>query len=112
MYEVNSQTITENQKAETVPAKEWKFQITNGNTGEKTIVDPLIETEVIANERAKSEFLKNSYKLNEISFSTYRTDLAKNMEISVYGMTYLVKSISATTNAVSIKTRIRAVRYD
>lgn len=112
MYEITSQTITENYKAENVPVKEWKFQITNGNSGEMTISDPLIENEAIAKERAKSEFLKNSYKLNEISFSTHRTDIVKNMTISIYGVPYIVKSITTMVDAVSIKTKIKAVRYD
>lgn len=112
MYEVTSQTITEDYKAEETPLSEWKFQIDNGNTGEKSISDVLLETEALAQERAKSEFLKNSYKLNEITFSTHLTDIEKNDTISVYGVPYLVKSITTTIDSVSIQSKVKAVRYE
>ena len=112
MYEVNSQTITEDYKAEVTPLKEWKFQITNGNVGELNISEPLIDTEALATERARSEFLKNSYKLNEIRFSTFLTNIVKNMTINVYGIPYIVKSISTQIDSVSIKTTVRAIRYE
>ena len=112
MYTVSSQTITEDYKAEETPLSEWKFQIDNGNVGEKTISDVLLDTEALAQERAKSEFLKNSYKLNEVTFSTYRTDFAKNDTINVYGIPYLVKSITTSIDKVAIKTKIKAIRYD
>ena len=112
MYEATSQTISEDYKAENTPSEEWKFQIDNGNTGEMTISDALLETEALAEERAKSEFLKNSYKLQEIRFGTYRTDLYKNQTINVKGLPYLVKSVSTAINKTSIKTGIRAVRYE
>ena len=111
MYKVNSQTISENYKAEAAPLKEWKFQIANGNTGEKTISDPLLDTFDAAQERAKSEFLKNAYSLNTVRFSTYRTDLYKNMVISIYGTPYLVKSLSFTSDEKALKTSVKAVRY-
>ena len=112
MYEVTSQTVSEDYKAENTPSEEWKFQISNGNTGEMNISDVLLDTKALAEERAKSEFLKNSYKLQEIRFGTPRTDLYKNMTINVYGIPYLIKSVSTAINAKSIKTSIRAVRYE
>ncbi len=112
MYEVNSQTVSKEYKAETVPLKEWKFQISNGNTGEMTISDVLLDTEALARERAMSEFLKNAYRNSEIRFSTYRTDFVKNMTISVYGIPYLIKSMTTTEAFPSLKTQIRAIRYD
>lgn len=111
MYTVTSQTISEDYKAESTPLGEWKFQIENGNTGEMNISDPLLDSEALAQERAKSEFLKNSYKLNEVRFATHRTDLIKNQTISVYGLPYLVKSISTVVTALSVRANIRAVRY-
>ncbi len=111
MYEVTSQQITEDYKAESTPLGEWKFQIENGNTGEMNISDPLLESEALAQERAMSEFLKNSYKLNEVRFSTHLTNLVKNQVINIYGLPYLVKSISTVVTSLSIKTNIRAVRY-
>lgn len=104
--------MTEDYKAESVPQIEFKFQITNGNTGEKVISDPLIDSYAIAEERAKSEFLKSSYKMREVRFSTWRTDIIKNMIINVRGLPYLVKSLSTLTDNKSIKTTVRAVRYE
>lgn len=112
MYQIESQTITEEYKAKETPMLEWKFQITNGNTGEMVVSDQLLNTESLAEERAKSEFLKNSYKHKQVTFQTYRTDIVKNQTISIYGIPYLVKSISTSINERSIKTTIRAVRYE
>ncbi len=112
MYKVSSQTITEDYKASSVPLQEWKFQIENGNTGEAIISDQLLDTETLATERAKSEFLKSSYKLKEIRFSTYRTDIVLNMVINIYGSPYLVKSVVTPIDPVSIRTSVRAVRYE
>ena len=112
MYEVTSETITEDYKAAEVPLNEWKFNITNGNTGTVIISDPLLDTVAAATERAKSEFLKNSYKVREIRFTTYRTDFTKNMTINVKGLPYLVKGITTAVDSKSVKTNIRAVRYE
>ena len=112
MYEVTSQTITDEYKAEEVPALEWKFHIDNGNVGELTISDVLLDTEALATERAKSEFLKNSHELNEVRFSTHKTNFVLNMTINVYGIMYLIKSLRTVINDVSIKTQVRAIRYD
>ena len=112
MYEVSSQTITEDYKAEQTPLSEFKFQIGNGNVGEKTISDVLLDTYALAEERAKSEFLKNSYELNTITFTTHLTNLTNNQTINVYGIPYIIKSLHYTINAVSIKATVKAVRYD
>ena len=111
-YKIESETITEETKATSVPLNEWKFQITNGNTGELVVSDPLLDTEVIATERAKSEFLKNSYAIRKIQFRTHRTDFVKNQTINVRGLPYLVKDIKTDITSTSIKTTIGAVRYD
>ena len=111
MYEVNSQTITEDYKAKETPLSEWKFKIDNGNVGEKTISDALLDSQVLAEERAKSEFLKNSHKLKEVTFTTPLTNLVKNGTINIYGIPYIVKSLSTKVNEVSIKTAVKAVRY-
>lgn len=112
MYEITSQTITEDYKAEETPLNEWKFQISNGNTGEVLISDALLDSEELATERAMSEFLKNSYKHTTISFSTYRTDFDLNMIINVYGLPYIIKSINPHVDETSITTKIGAVRYE
>lgn len=112
MYQAVSQTITEDYKASEAPFLEWKFQIDNGNIGQLNISDQLLDTEALATERAKSEFLKNSYKRNEVTFSTYRTDMNKNDTINIYGIPYLVKSITTQIDGVTMKTKIKAVRYE
>lgn len=112
MYQVTSEAISEDLKASEAAYSEWKFKITNGNEGEMTISDPLLDTQAAALERARSEFIDNSYKLREVRFSTYRTDFTKNMVINVKGLPYLVKSISTSIDEVAIKTTVRAVRYE
>lgn len=112
MYEVNSYTISEDYKAEETPLSEWKFQISNGNTGEVLISDALLDSEELATERAKSEFIKNSYKHITINFSTYRTDFDLNMIINIYGLPYIIKSINTHVDEASITTNIGAVRYE
>lgn len=119
MYEVTSQTIRQediekldNISVEENPLKEWKFKIGNGNTGSITIADPLLDTYASAEERAMSEFLRNSYSRTDVEFTTYRTDFYKNMVINVKGLPYLVKSIQTSIDAATIKTKIRAVRYE
>lgn len=112
MFEAQSQTISDAYKSQQVPVKRWKFQLENGNMNSMTISDPLLESETLASERAKSEFLKNGHKLSEISFNTYRTDLTKNMIIMVRGLKYLIKGISTSQTDRSILTTIRGVRYE
>ena len=112
MFTINSQTISEDYKAEQVPLLQWKFQIENENTGSMIVSDPLLDTLASATERANAEFLKNSYKIREVNFSTYRTDITKNMVISVRGLDYLVRSIMTSKDEVGIKTRIRGERYE
>ena len=92
--------------------KVWRFQLDNGNTGEMSVNDPLLDTEERAKERAMSEFLKNGYAQNVITFQTYRTDLKLNDTINIYGIMYLVKGKSLLINGVKIVVTIRAVRYD
>jgi len=112
MYTANSESITEDSKAKNTTSLQWKFNVDNGNTGEMTITDPLLDTVAAATERAKSEFLKNAYRLKEITFVTHRTDIVKNMIINVKGLPYLVKSMSTTITPTAIKTRVRGARYE
>jgi len=112
MFQITSQTITEDTKAELVPLIEWKFQISNGNTGEVVISDPLLDSYDRALERANSEFLKSSYKMREVRFGTHKTDFTKNEIINVRALPYLVKSISSAIDKVSVKTTIRGIRYE
>lgn len=112
MYTVSSSSITEDEKAANTASLQWKFSIDNGNTEELSITDALLDTEAAATQRAKSEFLKNAYRLKEISFVTHRTDIVKNMIINVKGLPYLVKSIGTSVSATVVKTSIRGVRYE
>jgi len=112
MYTGTSQTITEEGKAQSVPLKQWKFTLENGQDGTMTVSDQLLDHEVVAEERAMSEFLKNGYKTREIKFSTYRTDLRKNDCIVVRGVNYLIKGKTTAISKTSIVTTVRAVRYD
>jgi len=112
MYKGTSQTITEEGKAKSVPLKQWKFNLANGKDGTMTVSDQLLDNATAAEERAKSEFLKNGYKMQEVQFSTHRTDLRKNDSIKVRGVNYLIKGKSTQINSVSMITTIRAVRYD
>jgi len=112
MFQVNSFTISELQKAANVDLIEYKFQISNGNTGEVIISDPLLDTFALAQERAKSEFLKQSYELGEVRFSTYLTDFVLNQVIKVKGLNYLIKGLTTTVTKTAIKTNVRAIRYN
>ena len=112
MFTVDSETMTAEGKAGEVPVKKWKFQISNGNTGKVIISDPLLDSEARAEERAKSEFLRRSYAIKEVTFNTYRTDFEKNMIINIMGLPYIVKSIRTAIDSVSVKTNIRAIRYE
>ena len=112
MYTVNSGTVSETDKSKSVPMKEWQFQITNGNTKEVVINDPLLDYEAIAEERAMSEFLKGSYRLKQVSFSTHVNGLVLNDVINVRGLPYLVKSIRTSIDKVHVINTIRAARYE
>ncbi len=112
MLSATSYTISEIQKSTEVPLLEWKFQIENGNTGEITISDPLLETEALAQERAISEFLDKSYKIKQVSFTTYRTDLHIGDIINVRGLPYRIKSVTTSINKVTMKATIKAIRYE
>ena len=112
MFTVSSQTVTEDYKSSNTPSKEWKFAIANGNTLEITISDALLDSESLAEERALSEFLKQSYRINEVRFKTLLTNLELNQTINVLGTPFLVKGLNTTVTKTSIKTSVRAVRYE
>lgn len=90
----------------------WEFNILNGNTGVMQITDPLLDTEARAEQRAMSEFLKNSYANNAFSFRTSRTDLELNQTINLDGVPYLVKSLSYSIDNKKISTTVGVLRYD
>lgn len=112
MYSATSQTVSEDYKAEKTESKEWRYQIANGNTAEITISDPLLDTEAAARERAMSEFLKNSYRLREISFKTHLSSIGALDIINVRGLPYIVKSITVSGDKTKIVFTVKAVRYE
>lgn len=112
MFTATSQTASEGYKAENVPRFERRYHLTTGNTGEMTISDPLLDTDAAAEQRARSEFLKNGYSLSEVSFKTHLGDFSVNQLIEVGGKRYLVKDITVSQGSVVQETSIRAVRYD
>ena len=113
MLTATSTTMTETEKMRSAHPRSWTFQLfTSAEYTEVEIIEKLLDTQSKAEERARSEFLKTGYKKKEIRFFTYRTDLEKNQVINVYGMPYLVKSMTFTQNKQSIKAEIRAVRYE
>ena len=90
----------------------WSFEILNGNTGTMTITDPLLDTEQRAEQRAMSEFLKNSYANNGFTFRTYRTDIELNDTLNIAGVPYLVKSVSYAADSKKITANVKVLRYD
>jgi hypothetical protein len=112
MFTADSQTVSETYKSGNVPPFERRYRLANGNEGESVISDPLLDTDAAAEERARSEFLRNGHRLREASFSTYRTDLALNGIIRVRGLPYIVKSIAASGDKVKVVSTVKAVRYE
>ena len=112
MYSACSQKMTRAGIDAVLDPSEWKFILDVGGDETVTVTDPLLDSEALAEERALSEFLKNGYKLREVSFKTYRTDIRKNDAITVRGVVYLVKSKSTAVDAVKLVTTIKAVRYE
>lgn len=112
MLKATSQTIDAAYRAKSSAAKSWRFKLIGGNTGEDTIQDPLLETQEAALERAKSEFIKNGHRQREVSFRTFRTDMAQNSVISVRGLPYIVKTQSIAGDKVKVVSTITAVRYE
>ncbi len=90
----------------------WEFDIQNNNTAKMSITDVLLDTQERAEERAMSEFLKNAFAQNAITFKTSLTWLVLNQVIKVGGLNYIIKSISPMINDNSMLVSINAVRYD
>lgn len=91
---------------------EFEFVLENGMDGVISVSDELLDTQESAEERAKSEFLQNSYKKKEVQFDTYRTDLEKNDIIIVEGLKFIIKNIQVIIDKVAMVSTIRAIRYE
>ncbi len=90
----------------------WEFDIGNNNTAKMVVTDPLLDTKERAEERAMAEFLKNSFAINSISFTTSRDDLILNQTIKVGGLNYIIKSIGNAVDDVQIGISVNCERYD
>ena len=99
------------------------YKINNNQNKTKDIKDNRIINENISDERAKSEFLENGYIKQVVEFTTDFIDLEINDIISIYAPSYripkelnkdrfIVKLVEHYFTSNSIKTKIRAVRYD
>lgn len=112
MYTAESQTVSEEYKAENTQQFIRRYHLDGGNEREMTISDPLLDNDAAAEQRAKAEFLKNGYKLRPITFTTHLTDVLINDIVNVRGLPYVAKSINVTYNGYGFESRIKAVRYE
>ena len=90
----------------------WRFEIDRPNIGEMTVIDPLLDSEARARQRAESEFLENAYIANRFSFRTYRTDLELRDEIMIAGLWYKIMNMTFAKDEKKIVTTVSAKRYD
>jgi hypothetical protein len=98
------------------------FEIDRTGT-KKEIKDDFIIDDNIARERVKAEFLEYGYTKQVVEFTTYFMDMNINDIIKVYAPSYripsalnkdrfIVKSIKYYFDNGTLKTKIKAVRYD
>ncbi len=92
--------------------KAWRFVAPNGNAGEATITDSLLDTQWRAQERAEAELLENGYILNSFSFSTWRTDLEMLQIINIGGVPYKIIGMPANVDMKKLVFSITVKRYD
>jgi len=90
----------------------WSFDIQNNNEGIMNISSPLLNTEERAEEAAMAAFLKNSFSINPVNFSTWVTGHFLNKVIKVGGLNYIVKSITTAGDDTEIVATISGERYD
>jgi len=90
----------------------WSFDINNGNTGVMNISSELLNTKERAEEAAMSAFLKNSFAVNPVDFSTWATNHFLNKVIKVGGLSYIIKSITTAGDDTEIVATISGDRYD
>lgn len=111
MYNVSSTDLDKSSLQKDI--KKWDFLFNGNNSGINTvIVEELLDSKDRASERAKSEFLKNSYAKREISFSTIRTDLQLNEVINVKGLPYIIKNLTTKCDVTKIVVQVKAIRYE
>jgi hypothetical protein len=93
-------------------AKSWLFEIDKDNSGTIKISEPLLSDRYKAEERARAEFLINSYASIDIEFKTYRSDIGLNDILNINGLPYLVKGISASVDKEKIIFGYLCRRYE
>ena len=101
--------------------KLYKIELKNGIV--KEIIEPKILVEDVADERARAEFLEYGYTKQVVEFTTDFIDLEIHDIISIYAPNkripkaltedrFIVKLVEHYFTSDSIKTKIKAVRYD
>ncbi len=88
------------------------FEIDNGNTGVRTVIEPLLRTEELAEQRAKREFMSDGYSHKFVQFDTWRTDLKLNDIISTKGQKFKITRIFISSGSSRVVTTIRGERYE
>lgn len=90
----------------------WEFHLNNGQNGRKEITDKLIDSELVARQRANAEFIDGGYKKRFMHFSTHRTDVNTGDVVRVGGMTYLVTSVKTAYRTGMLIADVSGVRYE
>ena len=111
MYTATSSSKNTTDKRKLSRSRNFVF---NGDeTGETSFIkEDLLDNDLAAEERAKSEFLKNAYGNRYVNFSTFRNDFDINDVINIAGLPYLVKHIQTKIDMTSIINIVKGVRYE
>ena len=96
----------------TIPANIFRYELATGNTGEKKVVEPLLNTEAKGKERARREFLDNGYRKRNVTLNTHRSDLKLNDIIVVKGLKYKIISIDISSDVAKVVFSIKGLRYE
>jgi len=86
----------------------WKFVYIDG-ADEKIVIDPLLVTRELAQQRAVSELIRNGYR-RVYRFVTSRTDLDIRQTIRVGGVTMLITSLDFSIGD-GTRVTVTGVRY-
>lgn len=110
MYTITSTTAEEDK----IPLNYYtqQFQIENGKKEELVIINPFLDNDTIAEERAKSAFLENSYFKREVHFKTPLTNISSNDDFTIRGVPYLAQTIITKIDLVKIVVGVTGVRYE
>ncbi len=105
----NSQSVVTSDSL--IPPIVFNFELGTGNEGMKTVVEPMLRTRVVAEQRARREFLDNGYPKRYTDIDTWRTDLELNDIILVAGVKYKVELYDILTSGVKTVTNLKGVHY-